>query len=176
MASTNHTITAEYLRSILHYDPNTGIFTWRWREDVRASANCHFAYKEAGCVSPRSGGRFYRQIRVCGRLYYAHRLAHLWMTGEWPPEEIDHRDRNGLNNRWTNLRSASGSDNHANSATRLRNKLGVKGVYIYDDRIRASITRNKCVHHLGIFDSIDEAHAAYCKAALELHGEFARFE
>lgn len=103
--------------------------------------------------------------RVLGRTLLRHEL-------------VDHKDLDGLNNIRGNLRLASASQNHANAKPPKDNKSGYKGVS-WHTRVgcwRAVITKNKRQHHLGYFDTPEEAHEAYKKAALELFGEFARFE
>lgn len=91
-------------------------------------------------------------------------------------EQIDHKDRNGLNNTRANLRIATQSQNSANSKVRSTNKLGVKGVYQQDGRYRANITVNGKRHDLGMFVTLEEARAAYMEAAKKYFGEFARGE
>jgi hypothetical protein len=107
----------------------------------------------------------------------AHRLAYLYMTGEWPPAGIDHRDTNRSNNRWNNLRAATQLQNSTNSSIRIDNTSGYKGVYwhIGARKWRAQIVSKGKIHLLGYFSTPQAAHRAYCEAAIRLHGEFARF-
>jgi hypothetical protein len=118
----------------------------------------------------------YVRMRVDGRKYLAHRLAWLYMTGNWPVGEIDHIDRNRSNNKFSNLREASDAQNRANS--KASNSLGVKGVYFTKNNkarpYAASITVGKAHKHLGYYNTIDDASAAYKRAACEHFGEFAR--
>lgn len=153
-------MTQKELKKRLHYDPETGVFTWK---DGR------FAGKEAGGITPR-GKHKYRNISLCGKRYYAHRLAWLYMTGEWPEDRIDHADYNGLNNKFSNLRCANHAQNMANSGA--RNRLGVKGVSRIGKRYMANITSKYKTKYLGMFDTIEEASTAYQAAARTLYGDF----
>ncbi|MFA7308423.1 MAG: HNH endonuclease signature motif containing protein [Hyphomicrobium sp.] len=167
-------IDAEYIRSILHYDPETGEFRWKYRDDRNRVWNIRFAGKLAGADS----GHGYLRIGIFGNDYYSHRLAWLWMTGNWPFGEIDHRDANKSNNRWNNLRDVSSLQNKANVRRRSTNTSGVKGVHweISRGKWRARIRNNGKNIHLGYFDADKkhEAAAEYERAAIELHGEFFR--
>jgi hypothetical protein len=99
----------------------------------------------------------------------------LWMTGEWPPDEIDHRDMDGTNNKWGNLRKATHADNMHNQKPRHHNTSGFKGVHRRaNGKWRASIGIDGKRINLGTFSTAAEAGAAYGEAARKLHGEFAR--
>lgn len=160
-------ITQERLKAILSYDPLTGIFTYRInRSNIKAGAI-------AG--SPNDGG--YTLISIDNRHYRAHRLAWLYMTGEWPKEDVDHENTDPDDNRWENLREATDAQNLQNIGVPKHNTSGSKGASWREDRQkwRGSICSNSKWRHLGYFDTKEEAHAAYCKAARELNGEFANF-
>lgn len=160
-------LTREFLREHLHYDPLSGDWTWLTDRSSNHAGN------SAGCFSARG----YKVINLDGWLYYAHRLAWFYMTGEWPPEEIDHRDMNMRNNRWENLRLATASQNKRNVVKRRANKTGFKGVTLVRGKYhKASISKNGKSVLLGYFESPEAAHAAYLKAADQLAGEFARPE
>jgi hypothetical protein len=179
-------LSAAYVRSILDYEPGAGEFRWKARTPnmfkhgkhsaahTCAKWNSTYVGKVAGCAN--GGG--YLQININDRPYQAHRLAWLWMTGEWPKEQIDHRDGDPSNNRWLNLREATQFQNMANSRKRSTNSSGVKGVHwnCVARKWHAGITKDGCHRFLGSFDEdkLDEAAAAYANAAYELHGEFAR--
>ena len=96
------------------------------------------------------------------------------MTGEWGRPAIDHRDGNSTNNRWSNLRRATPSQNNANRRRPRHNTSGYKGVYFRWGFWRACIKRNGRRIYLGVFATPEEAHAAYVAAARKLFGEFAR--
>lgn len=164
------TLTQERLKHLLNYDPETGFFTWNTPPHNRLKG------KRAGTVKIiRKKKTNYRAISIAGREYQEHRLAFLWMTGALPEKIIDHADLDGTNNKWSNLREASFTQNKWNCPANARNKIGIKGVRRRPSgRFEAQIKVNKKNVYLGSFGSAEEAHAAYCKAANELHGEFAR--
>ena len=111
--------TVARLRELLHYEPTTGIFT-----RVVGRRGAAKAGDVAGCLHPNG----YIYICVDGKRYMAHRLAHLYMVGAWPPAMIDHRDNCKHNNTWANLRPATGSENQLNASARKNNKLGQKNI------------------------------------------------
>jgi hypothetical protein len=165
-------LTQEYLRSILDYDPSTGAFTWKWRKDKRPNQNARDCGREAGCIRPTG----YRFISVDGRHWAAHRLAFIWMTGTQPNGDVDHINLDKADNRWINLRPATRSQNCANVPCHRRNKSGLKGVHFQKDAGRwvAYITVNRTRKHLGMFATKEEAAQARASAASVLYGEFAR--
>ena len=160
-------LTAAEVRRLLDYDPETGVLRWKVRP-----ARCIFVGDVAGSL--KKGG--YRTIQIRKRSYPAHRLAWLYMKGAWPPRKIDHRNRNGHDNRWANLRLATDSQNAANAKRYATNTAGRKGVTWHKkcQRWQAAIKHNGRNIHLGLFDSVEEAHEAYCDAAREIFGEFWR--
>jgi len=159
-------LTAERLRELLSYDPDTGLFHWR-RQKGRASAG-----DKAGRFSFTHG---YIDIGIDGCLYRAHRLAWLYIYGKWPTE-MDHINGVRNDNRLVNLRQCTVSENRSNRGASPRNTSGFKGVSkrANDGKWIAQIKKNGKVTWLGSFDDPAEAHAAYCKAAKVIHGEFAR--
>ena len=159
-------LTAERLRELLDYDPETGVFRWRVR---RGSAHTG---RRAGTPGPKGS----LVIRVDRILHLAHRLAWLWMTGEWPAAMIDHVDLKPANNKWSNLRSASSAQNNWNTGARRHNSIGAKEVHFDKARgkYRAQIQANKYPRHLGYFGNLEDAAAAYISASRSLHGAFAR--
>jgi len=108
-------LTGSRLEQMLHYDPETGMWTWIKAPNHNSNLNGH----EAGNI--RLDG--YRKIRIDGFAYYASRLACLWMTGRWPVEEMDHIDRDPSNDCWSNLREASSSLNKLNQGRWLGSGL-----------------------------------------------------
>lgn len=172
---TEMTLDADTVRRLFDYDPKTGIFRWR----VRGAQNTP-AGKEAGTIRPRryrGDDLKYRCVSYKGRRYLVHRLAFLYMTGCWPADQIDHIDGDGLNNAWSNLREATNSQNQANSRSLKRGSVtGFRGVYIRGKKFQARIMVERRNYHLGIFNTAEEAYAAYCEAARRHFGEFARIE
>ena len=156
----NNDLTHVRLRELLLYDPETGVFTWRAnRRRVKAG-------DVAGYVDPRG----YIQIGIDGSLHRANRLAWLYMTGEWPAGDVDHRDTDGANNRWLNLRDVSRSVNMQNRRrANTNNKTGLLGVSSIRNRFHATIWLGKKQRLLGAFDTAEEAHATYVEAKRRLH-------
>lgn len=161
-------ITQEQLKELLSYDPETGVFVWLVSTSNRVKAG-----DVAGTFKADSGYIF---ISALGHIYRAHRLAWLYMTGEWPPNQIDHINCVRDDNRWSNLREATNAQNQANKGPRCDNSTGFKGVRFDQDRqkFRARVKLNGKEYHLGRFGTAEEAHAAYVAASIELLGEFAR--
>lgn len=154
-------IDADTLRSLLYYDPNTGVFTWRVKRGGTA---------EIGTVAGCRKDSGYRVISLYDRLYREHRLAWLYMYGIWPPDEIDHINGVRDDNRINNLREATRKQNSAN-----RRKLSgdlPKGVYRHRNRFRAQIRMQGHVKHLGTYDTPEQAHAVYCEAAQKEFGAY----
>jgi hypothetical protein len=167
-------LTAEYVRSILDYSPETGIFTWKVRADASVQWNGKFAGKRAGTLNNRG----YRQICINGRDYYEHRVAYLIMEGHWPEYEIDHRDGAPADNRWAKLRPARHSQNCANRRLRADNTSGVKGVSWNRATQKWRVQVRECGkrRYLGYFTDRTQAAAAYAKAAREAFGAYARLQ
>ena len=154
-------LTAEYLRSVLHYDPATGIFTWKVGTSPRVKVG-----NLAGCPD----GDGYLQITVLSRIYRAHRLACLYTYGEWPTGQIDHINRNRSDNRICNLREVSNKQNGQNASKRSDNTSGHPGV-CWNKRASkwlARIMHNRKNINLGYFENLEDAVAAR-KAAEKLY-------
>lgn len=165
-------LSADTLRTRLHYDPETGDFRWKSNPHGKRNWNSRFSGKIAGCTKTLG----YRVIRIDDVLYGAHRLAFLYMTGRWPYEEVDHIDCDPSNNRWSNLREATRYDNNHNLRTHCDNISGRKGVLQNHKGWAAKIRAFGRTYHLGTFQTPEDAHAAYQEASLRLHGAFSRSE
>lgn len=177
MSRAEQILSHEALRALLHYDRDTGIFTWLYRPTGLRMWNTRYAGKEAGYVwSPAASGKKYRCIRIFDWPFLGHRLAIFYETGKWPEGDVDHEDEDGLNNRLINLRDATKSQNGANRGVSKRNKVGLKGVTVDHNsgRYRATIGVNRKQIWLGYHDTPEAAHAAYKRAAEEHFGEFGR--
>lgn len=115
----------------------------------------------------------YLRVQLGGHSYYAHRLAWFLMTGAWP-SAVDHVNGDRADNRWSNLRLATPSQNSSNARRSRSNTTGRKGVTTYRGRFRAQICVQGQRKWLGDFISIEEAADAYARAAVDAFGEFAR--
>lgn len=172
MKACDDNITADLVRSILDYCPETGKFIWRVRSDVRKEWNTKHAGKEAGTLDPAG----YIRIKIYDQRVMAHRLAWLHYHGEYPAEDIDHINLDRSDNRISNLRAATRSENHRNRRVYSHSKLGIKGVKLIKGKYyaaRIGIGSGK-MKHIGCYASAEEARAAYLKAQKDYHGEFAR--
>jgi hypothetical protein len=163
MRKYRNDLTADYLRSILNYDPETGIFTWR-----KKIARQVVVGATAGCLR----GKNQVGIGIGKYRYLASRLAYLWMTGEWPPDEIDHRNRKSANNRWENLRAANRSQQNMNRG-RVPNKSLPRGIRIRTKHgfyVRIKVKGKEI--QLGHFPTLPEAIAARDEGERIHFGEF----
>jgi hypothetical protein len=163
-------LTAERLREALHYDPATGLFVW-------TQPRRHSRRKPGDPAGTPRNTDGYLVIRIDGILYRAHRLAVLYMTGEWPPEHVDHRNGEPADNRWENLRVATTMQNLGNSRLSRVNRSGLKGVTWHKAAKKwaayGSTGGGKTVY-LGLHKTPEEAHEAYLKHARANYGEFYR--
>lgn len=158
-------ITAQELRAKWNYDPSTGLFT------AKTGGHGLRAGDAIGC--PHASG--YLVTKTNGRQYSLHRLAWLYMHGEWPPGDLDHRDKDKTNNRIGNLRPCNDSQNQANRGLMATNKSGRSGVCWVErsKKWQAGIKVDGKSRHLGWFDDLEDAARAYAAAKIEAHGEFA---
>lgn len=158
-------LSQQRLKEVLHYDQESGEFTWLVPTSNRV---------KVGQVAGNSTGHEYHRIRIDGGLYYAHRLAVLYMTGAWPDNKVDHKSINKRDNGWENLREATNQQNSANVPVSKNNGVGLKGVSRDGNKYRAHITIDGKYRHLGSFDNPKDAHSAYVNAANENLNSFAR--
>lgn len=162
-------ITQEELTKTVHYDPNSGHFRW-------LVTLCRFAKAgtRAGTdiIQPRYYGSYkIRAITINRRRYLEHRLAFLYMTGEMP-KEVDHKNGDSTDNRWTNLRPCTRAQNSANQSNSKRTQSGIRGIYIHKgkkgDSWRVVIGRQ----HFGSFKNLEEAKQVQAAKLKEIFGEF----
>lgn len=157
-------ITAARLREQLTYDEETGVFCWKIQKGWK------FPGDVAGYI--RQDGYVY--IRVDAILYSAHRLAWLYVYGDWPKECVDHINNIKSDNSKKNLRAATNQQNMWNRVAQKNNTSGYKGVSFHgaSKTWKATIKRDGKHIQLGHYKTAEEAHLAYCEAAEKYHGEF----
>jgi len=158
-------LTQERALELFHYDEATGKLFWRVSRGRTKAGN------EADCAT--SDG--YLRVAADGRRYRVHRVIFLMKTGRWPVPDCDHRDLNGVNNLWNNLREATRSQNKANEPVHCGRTDRLKGAYHHKKHGGWS-SRIKVMGkmlHLGYFKTKEEAHECYKVAADKYFGEFA---
>lgn len=157
-------LTVEEMRRELRCVSTTGEFWWLIPRQGRRLD------RQAGSLHRTRSGRVYRVITINYQPYYAHVLMWASVTGEWPDFEIDHIGES-TDNRLSNLRPATHSENGANKEPK---RPGLTGASFYKrtGRWQAYIKKDGKHISLGYFDTAEEAHEAYKKAAVRLHGEF----
>lgn len=157
-------LPVERLKQAFHYDPQTGLFRWRFspRNDIKP-------WSLAG--SGRADG--YRALHVWGVGFAEHRAAWAYMTGNWPTEDIDHLNGERDDNRWSNLRMVSTQVNCQNRRTAMvTNKSGLLGAHLNAQmgKYVSAIRIDGKPKHLGTFATAEEAHQAHL-AARRVHYE-----
>ena len=160
-------LTQTRVRELFDYEPDTGALIRRVWRGGRAAPRLR-----AGSVVLKNG-RASRHVRVDGADYPVSHIIWLWMTGELPKDQIDHADRNQLNDRWANLREVTNSQNSINATPITDKKTGARGVTRHrSGTYLARIwVRGKLIN-LGTFDTVAEASAAYQAARVKYFGEF----
>lgn len=144
-------ITQDQLKEVLHYCPETGVFTWLQGRHKGA---------EAGSIRIHTRtGKSYRTVGVFGLSYQAHRLSFLYITGAFPEDQVDHIDGNGCNNVWRNLRAVTRAENAMNRRKPVNNTSGTTGVCWFKpyEKWHARIVLDGCTKHLGYFHSKEDA-------------------
>ncbi len=160
----------KYLRQCFSYERSTGKLFWKRRPRSHFSRtidwkgwNTNFAGRE---IDSKTNGRYQHiRLKLNDTIYFAHRIIWKIQTGKEPPPIIDHKDRNGSNNKWKNLRKATVGQNRTNNGF-------TRGFYFRKGKWEAYIKYNKKNHHLGRFTSELAALLARRKAAAVHHGEF----
>lgn len=160
-------ITLARVKELVEYDPATGAFTMLTPPD----ASDFFKYRWAGRKLGTWNDKGYFLLRLDGRYWRAHRIAWLIMTGRMPTLEIDHIDGNRGNNRFSNLREVSHRENAQNLKINTRNTSGYLGVSFFKKtkQWEATIMVDQVSFKLGIFNTAEDASAAYLEAKKRLH-------
>jgi len=175
MPSHKPELTAAQVRELLAYDPDTGAFTWK-RRPVRQYRDKGLNTRYAGKPTGRANASGHIVIGVMLKLYYAHRLAWLIMTGEWPEKDIDHIDGDPANNVWSNLRTVTkAQNNRAFSKDRKRVRDLPRGVYPNGSGYTSHTTHKGKFHYIGQFRTPEEAHRAFRRKRNELCGELSQY-
>jgi hypothetical protein len=165
---TNKTIpTQQYLHETFNYNPDTGLF-------FRKRKISNITKIDKPLLAGAKSGRI--SIHINGKIYRAHKLAWLYVYGEWP-QEIDHINNDGTDNRICNLRKATRSENTCNRRTQVNNKSGHKGVSWCKSKNKwdARIGVENKIITLGRFEKIEDAIAAVNNARQKHHGNFANY-
>lgn len=165
-------LTQAQLKEYLHYNPETGIFTWiknpRNKNNIGGVAGTlHNPHKKDG----------YLQIKLHGYLILSHRLAWLYMTGNMPTHQIDHINGIKYDNKFSNLRECNNSQNHMNLGLRSNNKSGYKGVCYNkaNKKWTAQCKFNGVYKFLGNYETPELASKAYVEYAKKECGEFFKY-
>jgi len=165
----SRTVPIDLIRRLFNYNPETGALTWA--DDLGK----YKAGKSAVVTRYRQvWGDFSAVVNIFGSSYQANRIVWAHVTGEFPIDEIDHKNRDRRDNRWSNLRRADRGQNQANTGLYSNNRAKVRGVHkTTKGRWRAMISVNGKNRHIGYFDTAAAANAAWRLAAKQVHGEFA---
>lgn len=155
-------LTQSRLRELFSYSPEDGLFRRLVSTNNRVKVG-----DVAGNV--RSDG--YVKVRVDFDMHYAHRLAWLYMTGEFPIQKIDHISGDKSDNRFANLRDVSAFTNNQNIQPRT-NRSREPGVHSVNGKSPYTLIKsNGVLIRLGSYPSKLAASAAYLTAKLIVHPE-----
>ena len=154
MLMASKILTQSRLKELIHYNPDTGFFTWIARiKGIQIGS-------KAGCVHKnKTNGYRHVFIGIDREQHKAHRLAFLYITGDWPKKEVDHEDQDGTNNKWSNLRDVSHFKNQQNMSKPSDNTSGVVGVCWHKtySNWTARIKVNGKQYFLGCFKCFNDA-------------------
>lgn len=154
-------LTRARLRKALKYQRSTGNFIWLIRPSNRV---------KVGDVAGTRQNQGYISIALDGQFYLAHRLAWFYVKGEWPPEDVDHKNGNRADNRWRNLRPGTRGQNMQNlKGAHVDSVTGLLGVTPADGRFLARICTGGKTKRLGRFDTPEEAHERYLQEKRKEH-------
>lgn len=157
-------LTQERLKEILEYNPKTGVFTYLIPRGGKSPGD------QAGSINQLG----YCQIEIDYKKHLRHRLAWLYIYGEFPEGFLDHVNGITTDDRIENLREATAGENQFNSRRRKDNKSGFKGVHWHKgiNKWVGSVKHNKKQIHVGSFDCPKKANQAVKAKREELHGAF----
>jgi len=161
-------LSQEELKALLTYCPTSGELTWKPRGNPAWDSKC--SGKKAGSEFWQKGIAKQIQLQLVGRMYSAHRIIWKMVTGDEPPEAIDHIDGDPFNNKWVNLRDGSGQINSMNRGISSSNTSGVTGVH-WNKTARkwcARIQIKGGTKYLGLFPTVELAEAAVKEARNQL--------
>lgn len=164
MSTINSTLSSDYLKSCLSYDPRVAEFRWAINRGKM----------KAGQIAGTTNGNGYPQVMINRKIYLSHRLAWLYIYGRFPDKELDHINGDRADFRIVNLRECSHAENHQN---RGKQKNGGKstsefpGVYMRRECKKwvSQISADGKNYYLGMFEDEMRAREAYLKAKSELH-------
>ncbi len=155
-------LTQKYLKEILNYNPNTGIFTWKLSKALRVNK---------GDIAGGIDNHGYGRIGVDGKSYRKHKLIWLYVYGKFPKDgnEVDHINHDKIDNRLVNLREVTRSENQRNRTRQKNNTSGFTGVYFHTTKNKwnAKIRNSGKNIHLGYFEKIKDAIKARKKAIIK---------
>jgi len=159
---TDKIISQEQLKEFINYDSETGLFTWAKFRGGSAKKN-----SLAGTIDKEG----YRVIRVNMKIYKAHRLAWFYIYGIFPKKDLDHINQIKHDNRISNLREVTNSENHQNRGINKNNSSGHKGVYWNksNKKWQSSIGINGKLRFLGYFSELSDAIKTREMAEQNLH-------
>ena len=142
------------LLEYLYYDPETGLFTWIKQKAQKT---------KVGSIAGHRNNLGYVKIKFDNKIYSAHRLAWFYVYKQFPVKSLDHINRNPTDNRLSNLREASITENNQNTES--------KGYCFHKltNKWMARIMTNHKEVYLGLFTTEEEAREAYVKAKRANH-------
>ncbi len=161
-------LSYEEMEELIEYDPNTGLIRWLHRTSTR----CKIDWFPGSISKSGTGNYTFYSIRIQKKCYIVSNIAWLLMTKQWSYNQIDHKDRNTLNNKWNNLSEATYSLQNMNRTVMKNNILGIKGVRLLNGKYVARIRIDGLLINLGHYNTSEEASCAYKFVARIYHGDF----
>ena len=172
-------------KKMVAYDPESGSLTWLLIEGEKSKIWQIRRIRAVGRIADKTTPEGYRRIRLKNQNWLSHRIVWLLFYGEWPNDEVDHIDGDGLNNKISNLRIATSQQNKWNSRVHKSNKLGMRNIFIPSRPQR----KKYCVqfmHYEGgkggrgkylykkSFETLEKAVEARDAVAARLHGPYTK--